>query len=119
MAHKDLYHMIQSIVVDTVNGEVKPMTVQPATLNEDGTFRLDQQLDVNVEIPERYGAGAKVAVSGHLTMQTTGTVPGTVDAEIEGELVMRHALEPGDTVLVTKRPGQNRYYLTDKMEAGE
>lgn len=119
MAHKDFYHLIQSIVVDTVNGEVRPMSVQPAVLNDDGTYRLDQQLDVNVEAPERYKSGSKAEVSGHLTLVTTGSVPGTIEADVSGELTVRYKLEPGDTVLVTKRPGQSRYYLTEKMEVDE
>lgn len=119
MAHRDLYHLIQTIVVDTISGEVRPMSVQPAVLNEDGTYRLDQQLDVNVEAPERYKSGSRAEVTGHLTLETSGSVPGTVEAEVTGELTIRYILEPGDTVLVTKRPGQSRYYLTEKMEVEE
>lgn len=123
MADNGWIPLIQSIVVDAVGASVKPVTIQPARYNGDGKFQLDQQLEiekgVEIEYPERYSPGQRAEVSGHLSMETTGTVPGHVEAEITGVVTVRYTLEEGERVLVSKRDGQNRYYLVDKLEAAE
>lgn len=123
MADKGWLPLIQRIVVDTVGASVKPMSIQPAKYNGDGKFQLDQQLEiekeVEIEYPERYGPGQKAEVAGHLSMETSGEVPGHVEAEITGEITVKYTLDEGETVLVSKRDGLNRYYLVDKLEVAE